>query len=178
MPKTAPQWAEIQWLFTTFRVNRQMPTPRKSQERHRLDGTFRKDRHGSGRLPIELPPMPADLSEAAQSHWNAIGSRLVQAGLITAIDGPALRLLCESLEAYTLASDELRRDGLTLIRHTRNGSAANVHPAHKIRSAAWSQVLSLLCDFGLTPRSRLSLSPDPGGDDDIDLSGILGFPIN
>jgi len=123
--------------------------------------------------------MPPDLSPTAQGAWNTITQGLEQAGLVSNVDGAALRLLCESWETYLEAGDDVRRNGI-LTPFTNKSGATNkvVNPAMRVRNDAWKQIYSMLRQFGLTPSSRNGLSVTERTDDGDSLADILGFPIN
>lgn len=153
--------------------------PQKPREQHERQGTYRADKHGSGRLPIEIPDMPPDLSPVAQGAWNTISLRLLDAGLVTAIDGAALRLLCESWALYLDCQDDIATRGIVIEMTNKAGYTNRVpNPAVRIRSDAWRQIYSMLRQFGLTPSSRTGLDTATKLDDQTSLEGILGFQVN
>lgn len=66
-----------------------MGNPRKPNEEHVANGTFRKDRHGSPvtaraiDLVTELPPAPDYFCEYAVEQWSALGNELVREKKLT-----------------------------------------------------------------------------------------------
>lgn len=153
------------------------PAP-KPQESHKRDGTFVPSRHGSGRLPIEIPPMPPDLSPIAQGFWNTVTTQLKWAGIVTEVDGSALRLLCESWETYIEAGDDVRNNGITVLSVTKAGTNRIVNPAMKVRNDAWKQIYSMLRQFGLTPSARTGMTLNELTDEGDNIADILGIGVN
>lgn len=138
--------------------------PAKSISEHQANGTFRKDRHPGPSLPVEVPPMPPDLSPTAQARWNVIAEHVRFSQVVSRVDGEALRLLCESWALYLEAQDILSRDGITITESTAAGGArVKVHPAVQVRSDAQKQITGLLRQFGLTPAARTTIRPGGGG---------------
>jgi len=69
-----------------------MPNPRKPLKQHKLDGTYRADRHGD-RNPVEavgVPERPAGMPPLAASWWDSTVPKLIDLGVVGLIDGPAL----------------------------------------------------------------------------------------
>lgn len=69
-----------------------MPQPRKPNEIHVAQGTYRADRHGSAvtakdtEFITELPPAPEHLKESGRGKWEEIGAALVRATKLTERD--------------------------------------------------------------------------------------------
>lgn len=110
-----------------------MSNPKKPASVHRLQGTFRNDRHGdSVDLETAMPDRPFWLSESAAIVWRELQPELEKAGYLTKLDGMALALYCE-LKAEFIADPE-------------------VFPPQKL-----SQLRSLMGELGLTPSGRAKL---------------------
>ena len=122
--------------------------------------------------------MPPDVVGHAQAAWNTISRHLETAGLVTEIDGLALRMLCESWALYLEACDDIRSQGLIVLSVTKAGENRIANPSIKIRSDAWKQVYMMARQFGLTPSSRTGLDTNTLTDDGDDLAGILGIGVN
>ena len=138
----------------------------KPRSQHQQDGTYRADRHGSGTLPVEIPGKPGDLTPVASAAWNTITKHLESAGLVSSIDGHAIRLLCESWELYLDACEKIAADGLIVQSVTKAGTNDVPNPAIRIRDAAWKQVYLMLRQFGMTPSARTGLNLTPAGGQD------------
>lgn len=143
-----------------------MARPRKPVQHHKATGNFRPSRHGNVSLPVEIPPMPADLPPVAQATWNIVSEQLRRAGLVARIDLHALRLLCDSMDLYFQASDEVREFGVTLQQFTAEGMERRVvNPAVRVRSDSWRQVTLLLKQFGMSPAARTGIRIGDAGDE-------------
>lgn len=110
-----------------------MPTPKKPANVHRLQGTFREDRHGNS-VEVEpgMPERPFWLSASAIIVWREVESELRDAGYLTRLDGNALAIYCE-LQAEFIADP------------------AGFAP-QKL-----SQLRGLMGELGLTPSARAKL---------------------
>jgi phage terminase small subunit len=98
-----------------------------------LQGTFRADRANplEPRLAAGRPPRPAWLSESARGHWRRLVEETEALGVLTPVDGIALAMLAQTLDAYVQFHDDWRA-----------------------RNAFSKLTLTLLREFGLTPASR------------------------
>lgn len=145
--------------------------PKKPGKLHRDNGTYRPSRHGGPAIRVELPEPPAGLSPGAMAHWHVLGRQLSDAGLITALDGLALRLLCESAAEYIEAHEAMREQGFT--SDTEKGNTIQ-NPMVGVRNKLWAQVRVMAKEFGMTPASRTGLQSEAKQDDE-DVRDILGF---
>jgi P27 family predicted phage terminase small subunit len=128
---------------------------KKPIEEHILQGTYRQDRHGKCGLAIEIPKCPTGMTPGARTHWRRQAKLLNEAGIISHIDGLALRLLAESIDLYLSAGAKLEAHGL--IAKTSNGNVIQ-SPFLSIRNSAWEQIVKLAGQFGLTPADRTGLT--------------------
>lgn len=118
-----------------------------------------------------VPPPPKTLSERAVAEWRRLAPLTVRMGTLSDVDLPALALLCEVQATIAEASDILRRDGMTA---TTAAGGHKPHPGVRILESARNQAAGLLREFGLTPKSRRSVTVkyswehgnDMDGDDD------------
>lgn len=150
-----------------------MGRPRKPKQHHQATGNYRPSRHGALNLPVEIPPVPEDLTEAAADTWAVVTEQLLAAGLVSRIDLHALRLLCESMDLYLLASEEIQLYGVTIDQEMTTGAVKRVvNPAVRVRSDAWRQVVILLKQFGMSPASRTGLRLGDEGEADDDKARI------
>lgn len=134
---------------------------RKTESEHRANGTFRPGRHRGVQLPVEVPPMPPDLKPAAQAAWNLLTADAKTAGLISRVDGLAMRLLCESVALYLEAQDVIAEHGIVVLEDMKDGKAKRqkTNPAVIVRAKAVAEIVTLLKKFGLTPADRRGLNP-------------------
>src|SRR5437879_4494943 len=95
-----------------------MPQPRKSVSEHRLNGTFRPDRHHDP-APVPTvaagrPPIPKHLTGAARSEYKRICGLLEKRGHLTAGDYYAAAALAEINTRWIQAKRILDERGLML----------------------------------------------------------------
>ena len=75
-------------------------TSKKSTAQHRLQGTYRADRHGSDEVPAGRPVPSRELSGDAQRHFDALVDLLLPQNLCSECDGVMLTIFAETLELY------------------------------------------------------------------------------
>jgi P27 family predicted phage terminase small subunit len=133
-----------------------MPAHRKSAEQKRLHGTDQRCRR---RQPVahiacaRAPLAPRDMSEAARKVWRSLAPILVRLGRLGEADMPAFRLLAETIGVVAEAQETIKAKGLTV---TGGGGTIKANPAVRMLETARVAALRMLCEFGLTPRSRLA----------------------
>src|SRR4051812_2993601 len=89
-----------------------MPRPRKSDDLHKLHGTYRTDRHGEGRglkAPVEIPPCPKSLSKGARTEWHRVTKLLAASGHIAKLDMVLLACYCATWDEFIRLSDEMSK---------------------------------------------------------------------
>lgn len=153
-----------------------MPQRKKPASEHKANSTYKPSRHATPVLPVEIPVMPADMGPKAQAAWNVLTRQLFEAGVIASLDMQALRVLCETIELYTDATDEMRRLGI-MIQQTNKGGFTNwvQNPAVRIQRLAASQMMTLLNKFGMTPAARTGIPFDQQAEneDEAEVASIL-----
>ncbi|MGH8578872.1 MAG: phage terminase small subunit P27 family [Gammaproteobacteria bacterium] len=114
---------------------------------------------------------PADLSDEAKRHWRRFARPLYEAGILTELDGLALRMLCEALVLWEEAGREVEREGLVIPGY--NGNLV-ISPYARIANTAFDQVTRLLAEFGMTPasRTRIKTGRAPADPNAVDLFGF------
>jgi len=162
----------------------------KTVAQHKLDGTYRKDRHAELRTP-EPPPgrpeMPEGLSEVGQAEWARMLTRLEASQTLTTVDDGVLEQHCrlyQETEAVAVQQSDAQASAKVLeenLGDVKGMSAADrialfthVVELQKIISKCTDQLRSgrallrqYLVECGLTPasRSRIKL-PKPTEDVD------------
>ncbi len=134
-----------------------MPRLPKSLEQHRLDGTYRPDRHAS-RLAIshDPPPPPSDLTAAERELWQHITDSIP----VAKVDALALRCLVESWRLYRRAYDDFVADPNKETRITWK--------------ACQDAFLAVSKQFGMTPVARAQVKAvEPQADENNPLVSIL-----
>jgi len=121
-----------------------MGRPRKPTELLKLEGGYRADRHGERKMepqPTGTPQKPDNLSEDASRHWDEIAPGLIETGVATVADGPALVRLCQFWAECCEAERAEPHDRKRLLR----------------MAAAHKEWLVLAVKFGLTPVDRAKI---------------------
>lgn len=109
------------------------------------------------------PKMPAYLTGDEQAEWRRITRELAAMRLLTSADADAIAMYCQVAVRYRKASDEVARDGLTVL--TPNGYPV-INPALSIVNKCIQQMHRLLTEFGMTPASRSRIAvPEPASVD-------------
>lgn len=128
-----------------------MPRMPKSTESHKLDGTYRADRHAKRlNLPSDTPTAPSDLSPAEAELWQHIVENIP----VAKVDALALRCLVESWRLYRRAYGDF---------------VANPDKETRITwKATQDAFIAIARQFGLTPvsRSQIKLAEPPADKDD------------
>lgn len=142
-----------------------MPNPPKSIEQHKMEGTYRADRHGdgvallvAGRPELEdLRDPPAHLPKEAKGFWQSTILKLVDVGIADKVDIPALEQLATQYARIRFAQAVIAEDGMF-----SRGSMGQIkeHPAIKIEREATLLWFRLAQEYALTPvaRTRLGLA--------------------
>lgn len=129
-----------------------MSRPRKPTEKHILDGTFRKDRHGppadvlGDDVAAKPPERPAGLAPTAAVFWDRIIGLLE--GVVRERDGPQLHQLCFWWSQWETAELSLQDYEIGTIAHTRIFNAASTASQNFDRIAR---------RFGMTPVDRAAM---------------------
>ena len=95
-----------------------MANPRKSNEQHVSDGTFRADRHGSREtakrrdLVTELPTPPDYFGDYAMEHWATLGRQMILEEKLTNAELFLFTTVCQQYEMLRelRALEMLRRE--------------------------------------------------------------------
>lgn|GEM_PF-583145 len=133
-----------------------------------LRGETRPSRlNGMEPLPrLSLPTMPKDMDERARAVWRAVLRTMGDAGVITAVDGPVLRIYCEAVSRY----EEAQRLYATSSPLLRDRGHLTKNPLHQVVRENADQVRVLARELGLSPaaRANLRIEQGPGAGGDID----------
>lgn len=115
------------------------------------------------------PPMP--LYGPASREWVRITPHLHSLGLLTDLDLTMLAAYCESWGRYCDAQAEVSEHGI-LIEGYRGGLVKN--PAAQLVRDAFSDMIRLALEFGMTPSSRGRMTI-PGSDNESEDDGLDGI---
>lgn len=125
--------------------------PKKPDDLHILEGTFREDRHGDPAERVILdgePAPPEHLSDDAKAIWSVIVPPLTAAGVAKAADSVQLGIMVEWLARYRRYSAWLDKQG------ERSGKSRGLMYLVKSAAEAFDSIASR---FGLTPTDRAKL---------------------
>lgn len=139
-----------------------------------IQGTFRKDRapkHEPDPTPVsEVPKPPSTLNNAGKKLWKSLAQELVDKGLLTVVDIPALEVCCYNYGMYVDLSKSIRRmvdreDGTRkrqTIAEYLNGKNSQITPELTAMFKLFNIFKSYLIEFGLTPAARAKIDlPEP-----------------
>ena len=146
-----------------------MPAP-KPLTLHRLDGTFRRDRHQTKpRKPIVPPRPPTWLSPVAKAEWKRVTRDLARLGIIhPVLDVTILACYCSTYSLWRDATAQVTAEGMT---YKTDAGLVKRHPGVAIAAQAARDLLSFGAELGLSPISRTKLRVDEGAaldpDDDF-----------
>lgn len=150
---------------------------KKTKAQHIRDGTYQPCRHGVGGLPVEVPVMPEDMPPGVAATWKVVSAQLETAGIISEIDGIALRRLCELCWIATEAFDSVRDNGITVTQTNKAGYSNDIpNPAVRVYFQAVKDITSLAKQFGMTPTGRLGMSFDEEAE--ADGEDLVSFSVN
>lgn len=139
--------------------------PPKPAAIHRIQGTFRPDRHGGDEL-FETATLecPVWIKGPARRWWKELAALLGKAGVSTTGDQRALELLVKAYEEWRTADAAIAKAG-SLTYETDSG-VLKTRPEVAIRNAAFHNVRAALAMFGLDPQSRAKIRKQAEEDED------------
>jgi P27 family predicted phage terminase small subunit len=128
---------------------------------HKLDGTYRKDRHGSTEviaLPTSTPEPPEHLDAESLAEWHRLVSELVRLGTLHRIDRVLLATFCQLWSRLVAAEKGISEHGL-IIKGTTG--AAQISPFYSVAIRTAKELRSIAAELGLSPTSRTRLRVEP-----------------
>lgn len=140
--------------------------PRKSKELHIAQGTYREDRHGGGDDAAEVIPIPrmewvapSFLTVEARKEWERLTPAMIDTGRLTELDRPAWTMLWIEYGRMLMVDSA---NGSGFIQQSGGDEFGDnvqsfINAEYTIHKDARTAVLSLMTQFGLTPRSRAGL---------------------
>ncbi|WP_420002161.1 phage terminase small subunit P27 family [Acinetobacter sp. LF10] len=138
-----------------------MGRPPKSLQEKNLSGSrIRSDRDGDAQeanaaVELGMPPCPRWIKGAAKKHWDVLGPTLVQAGLMSVVDGDVFSIHCDNVARYADVVEKL--DNIeSWLASTPNGFEVQAGFV-QIRNKLQEQILKTAAEFGLTPKARSSV---------------------
>lgn len=138
--------------------------PPKSLQEKMLSGSrIRTDRDANAQeanalADIGVPPCPGWVKGVAKKHWDTLAPALVDAGLISVLDGDVFAMHCDNVARYGQVMEKLENIE-TWLATTPNGFEVQAGFV-QIRNKLQEQILKTASEFGLTPKSRSSVKAD------------------
>lgn len=116
--------------------------------------------------PMPDPPEWMDENDRALKLWSEFGPALNQLGLLESLDAVAFSLLCEAIDAYLHARDQLSADDLVILvgaKYDKEGQciydgSPQQNPLVSIVRQQTKAIRELLVEFGMTPGGRIRLT--------------------
>jgi P27 family predicted phage terminase small subunit len=145
-----------------------MPTPKKAVADHRLQGTYRADRHAEQEVrPVKAPTPPDDLPEPARAKWVELAALLAEAGVLTGLDVDLLGVYCRTFSIWAAAQKEVEEQGPSY----RAGGLIRRHPSLATALQCARDLAALADKLALSPSGRQRLrvkTPDVPSDRPLD----------
>ena len=134
--------------------------PKSLQEKVMSGSRIRSDRDedaqvANAAVDLGLPPCPTWLNAKAKKHWDTLGPKLVQAGLLAVVDGDVFGLHCDNMAVYETVMEKLV-DIDSWVSKTPNGFEVQAAWL-QIRNKVQEQIIRTAREFGLTPAARSSV---------------------
>lgn len=112
-----------------------------------------------------LPKMPRGMDAGAKVVWRRVLRDYGETGVLTAVDGDALRAYCEAVSRYETAAEMLATSG-PLVRGARRGELVK-NPLHQVVRDNADLMRQFARELGLTPAARTGIKvPEAPSDDD------------
>lgn len=130
--------------------------PRKPTGMHKVDGTFRADRHGeradAGHDFFQVPTKPKDLKGEGAKLWKLVVDNLAASRSTSKLDTASLHAMCKFWNRY-LELDQ---------RATENAFDDEFAEVLEERALkAWRAFDRIASRFGMTPADRAKLKVSP-----------------
>ena len=141
--------------------------PKKDRNLKIIQGTFRNNREKPASNVFHtleaMPKPPGGLGNAGAEVWKSLGAELVESGVLCSPDLPAFLLLCESRDRASTFYNELTKSGkIPLGKATKDKENAPLVRSLKFEADFLRKIYQ---EFGLTPRSRNTVSSHKKEDD-------------
>ena len=127
---------------------------RKSARVHKMQGTYRKDRHGPGTSHApggKMPSCPTWLHAEAKREWRRLAPKLHELGLLTELDRALFAAYCEAYAEVWRLTRAIDEHGFT--QTTKRGTP-RPQPEVAMRDKAMRRMVDFGKNFGMTPQTR------------------------
>jgi len=135
--------------------------PPKPNSLRVVDGSYRKDRHGDldqepeSRVLESVPIAPDELSETGIHHWNEAGGLLLEMGILTTAELPALLHYARTQQEIYECEADIAEHGWVQVN--ANTGMEYDRPVVKRRAAALDRLMRFFARFGFTPSDRVGM---------------------
>lgn len=140
-----------------------------------IRGTFRNDRNPENEPEPEkctaIPSPPSYLGSYAKGLWRRIAKAMVEAGILTTVDLPALEFMCSAYEEFREAREVVyftAKGKARTLRQYMRGKNSQTMPEYNAMKNAFSTYKSYATEFGLTPSSRNRIDLKPPKEPEVD----------
>jgi P27 family predicted phage terminase small subunit len=118
--------------------------------------------------PRHAPEAPKHLEGPAREEWDRMIPLLEEMHVLTAADGAALAVYCQTHARWLAALEEIEKEGIVI--ESGDPPVYKANPACTVASNCEGLILRMLCEFGMTPssRSRVSVPSEGESGDDLD----------
>lgn len=111
---------------------------------------------------IGLPPIPGNMSAAGMVEWSRLGNELLEYGVLTPHDGPALARLAELYAQIQIVQDFISKNQHLQFEDARSSAGARIFRQNmRALSEMDRRFIRMLKEFGLTPSSRYAIHATP-----------------
>ncbi len=139
--------------------------PPKSITQHKLDGTYRADRHANtlaGEPIIKVPKLPPSLDAEDAREWRRICSQLIELGILCPIDLPQIERYFHIRRIYFDAKKLVESLGLTITVEGSQGQTREItNPSFGIMMETHRHMLQIEERYGFSPVGRRKITIDP-----------------
>jgi P27 family predicted phage terminase small subunit len=129
---------------------------RKSIQQHKLDGTYRHDRHSNtmeGEPLAEMPDVPDRLKGRGRKEYKKLGAILVNKGVLTDLDLNLFEMYCVQFDIIDQAYKDIKDKGVML-----EGSRGMIKsPAFGVLKESIELQNRISAKFGFTPVDRAGI---------------------
>lgn len=133
---------------------------RKSNDIHKLHGTYRRERHSNTKLlyPPAIGTAPKYLSRVARQEWNRIAPFLLEHGLLAETDLSTFASYCTAYAGWRECAALIEKDGqiVQVESSTRTGRTVKPirNPAVTLMLDYQRAMLAAAAKFGFSPLDR------------------------
>ena len=144
-----------------------MGRPRKPTVLHKLEGTYRKDRHGNGDEPVfeagdaAANPFNKKTQKVAFNEWNRVAPNFLTLGLLNVASLQVFRAYCLAIWEKSEADADIAANGIYITEEVFSratgeptGTRTVKNPSLKISHDCARLAHRLLIEFGGTPATR------------------------